>query len=98
MCPCPSKNHRITHCKCVLKYFKQIPSLSIPRLETNKYETNICSTIIFHVYRNLSYFTMHGQRPQKEHTTCYLCSTDASSVNHSKIYMRKEFVLIETYM
>ena len=89
MCHCPSQHHGLQNCKCELICCKKCPILIIPSLETNKDATNMCSTIHFHVYRNVSRCTMHGQRYQEERTIFSLCSDDSSSVNCGKVYTRK---------
>ena len=66
MCPCNSHHHEITHWKCVF------PSLIIPLLETNKYTRNTCSTIYFHVYRNISslLFMVNAIKKTAHHVLC----------------------------
>ena len=59
MCTCPSQHHGLPHCKCVLHCCKKFPSLSIPHMDKNKDATNMCSTINFHVYRNVSRCYIH---------------------------------------
>ena len=66
LCPCPSQYHGIPHWKCVLRCFDKCLGISIPRQETNKYATKTCSTIQYHVYRNISRCTVHSIRPYKE--------------------------------
>ena len=89
MCPFNSQHHGLSHWKCELTCCKKCPILIIPSLETNKYATNMCSTIRFHVYRNISRCNMHGQRYQEGRTIFSLCSDDSSSVNCGKVYTRK---------
>ena len=64
MCPCPLQHNGIPHWKCILRCCKKLSSLIISSLDTNKDATGMCSAIQFHVYRNVSRCTMHGQCPQ----------------------------------
>ena len=96
LCPCLSQHHGLPHWKCVLLCCKKCPSLSISFLEKNKDAMNVCSTIHFHVYRNVSCCTMRVQRLQEYHTICSVCSTASSSVPTVKTYTRREFVFLET--
>ena len=63
MCHCPSKRHGLSHWKCVLRCCGKCPGISMPRQETNTDAKNTCSTIRFHVYRNVSRCNDHGIRP-----------------------------------
>ena len=96
MYPFPSQYHGLTHWKFVLRHCIKLHVSTIPCQETNKYKTNTCSKILFHVYRNVSCFTVHGILPYEERTTCSMCSTDLSSVTPRKLYTQKELVLLET--
>ena len=96
MCTCPSQHHALPHCKFVLSCCDKFPGISIPHQGTNTEAKNTCSTIYFHVYRNVSRCTVHGLRPYEEWTICSMCSTYLSSVTPVKVYTRKELVLLET--
>ena len=61
MCPCTSKYHALQHYKCVLRCYGKFPSIALPSQEENEDITNSCSTIIFHVYHDVSHYTVHGQ-------------------------------------
>ena len=56
----------------------------------------MCSIMRFHFYRNVSHFTMYGQRPQEERTICSLWYSDHSSVTPGKVYTLKELLLLDT--
>ena len=63
MCPCSSKHHGLPQWKCVFLYCEKFPGISIPHQETNTDATNMCLTIRFHVYPNVSCCTVHGIHP-----------------------------------
>ena len=86
---CSSQNHGLPQWKYLLLYCDKLPSISMTCQETNKDSTNTCSTIRFCVYRNKSFFTVHGICLYEERTLCYICSTDLSSVTPRKLYTQK---------
>ena len=59
MFPFPYDLHALPHWKCVLRCFSQCPSTIIPGQKSKKDKINTCSTVSFHVYRNLSRCTFH---------------------------------------
>ena len=96
MCPCTSIYHGLPHWECVLHCCDKCPSISLTGQGGNKDTTNICPTIQFHVYRHVSYCTVHEQRPYHKRTTFSLCSTVTRSDRTIKVYTQKERVLLET--
>ena len=66
MCHFPSDQHALPHRKCVLCCCDKCNTIFIQGQESNSDDTNTCSTIIFHVYRVLSWFNVHVRRPCKE--------------------------------
>ena len=61
MYPYTSKNYGLPQFNCLLHCFDKFPSIFLPSQEENKDTTNMCQTIIFHFYCNVSCFTVHGQ-------------------------------------
>ena len=53
MFPCISTHRGQPHWKCVLRCCDKLLSIFIPSQESNKDTTNICSTISFHVHKNV---------------------------------------------
>ena len=96
MYPYPSQYPGLPHWKCVSRCCDKFPVFSIPHQEKNKYATNTCLTIRFHLYCNVSSFTVHFIRPYEEQKICYKCYTDISSLTPGRLYKRKELVLFET--
>ena len=86
MCPGPSQYHGLPHWKYVLRCCEKCPGISIPCLESNKYESKMCSKIRFSVNRNVSRCTVHGIHPYEERTIYSLCYTDLSYVTPVKVY------------
>ena len=94
MCSRPSKNHVPPQFKCVLKCCYKFLSIVIPSQYANKDTTNTCPEIRFHVYQNVSLFTLYGRRPYKERTPCSMFSTVTISYMTAKLYTRKYLVLL----
>ena len=68
----------------------------IPSQEVSRDTTNVCPIIRFHVYRNLSHFTIHDRRPYEEIKTRSICSTIQVTDTIAKVYTRKELVFLMT--
>ena len=94
MCTFTYKHHGLPHLKCVLRFCDKCPSIFLPSQEANKDTTNMCPTIKFHVYQNVSNFTFHGRRQYHEQITWSLCSTVTSSDRAAKVYTRKDLVIL----
>ena len=62
-CTLTSAHHVFTHWKRVLRCCEKCPIIIIPSQESNGDTTNICTTISFKVYRNLSRSKLHGICP-----------------------------------
>ena len=82
--------------KCLLCCFDILPGISTPCQDTNIYAINMCSTIRFNVYLNVSRFNIHCIRPYEERKCCSRCYIGLSFVTPGKLYTRKEIVLLET--
>ena len=65
-CPCTSQHHGIPHWKFILLFCEKYPGIIITHQEKNKYATNTCPTIRFHVYCNVSRCNIHGIHPYVE--------------------------------
>ena len=95
MCPCTNEHHGPPHQKFLLRCCDNWPSIILPSQEVNKDTTNMCLTIWFYIYHNVLRCTVHGRHTYHKLTTFSLCSTAMSSDKTSKVYTRKELVLIE---
>ena len=84
-----SKHHGLPHCKCVLRCCDKCPIIALPSQGANKYTTNSCPTIIFHVYRNFSRCTIRERRSYNKLTTCLKCSTVPISDRTNNVYTQK---------
>ena len=62
MCPCTSEHNGLPHRKYVLCCCNKFPIIFLPSQEANEETKNMCPTIRFHVYRNVSWCTVHVQR------------------------------------
>ena len=95
MFPYPSQHNELLQWKCVLCCCEKYPGISIPCQKTNKYATNMCSKIGYHVYHNVSRCTFHGMRSYEEQTICSKCYNDLISITSEKVYNQKEIVLLD---
>ena len=53
-------------------------------------------SIRFHIYHIIGHCNSNGIIPFKEKKICYMCKQESSSDNSTKIYTRKELVMMET--
>ena len=60
--PWTSKQHGLTHWKCLLCCCDKCPSIFLPSQWANKDTTNTCPAMQLHFYRNFSRCTVHVQR------------------------------------
>ena len=96
MSPFTSKYHGMPHWKWVLRCCDKCPSIVLPSQEENKDTTNTCPTIRFNVYRNVSFFNIHGRRQYHKGTTCSFFSTVLRSDRTAKVYTWNKLLLLET--
>ena len=94
--PCPSSHHLLPYCKYLFCFCDKCTSMVIPSQEVSRDTTNVCPIIRFHVYRNLSHFTIHDRRPYEEIKTRSICSTIQVTDTIAKVYTRKELVFLMT--
>ena len=89
MFTCNYKHHGLPQWKHILRCCDKCPNIVLPIQETNKDTTNMCLTIRFHIYRNVSRCTVRVQHPYHEWTTCSICYTVTISDRTSKKHTQK---------
>ena len=96
MCTYPQSDHALTRWKCVLQCCDYFPCINIPHQETEKKHEETTPSIRFHIYHIIASCTAHGQIPLKDKKICYMCNQESSSDEYTKMYTRKELVMMET--
>ena len=96
MCSNSKSDNVLPHWKCVLRFFVQCPNINIPDQETYDNHTNPSPSIRFHIYHLIECCTKHCRLPLSEKKSCRACQHNTASVKSTKIYTRKELVMMET--
>ena len=96
MCAHPQSYHVLTNWKFVLQCCAKCPSINIPDQETDDKYSNRSTSINFHIYHILARCTMHGMIPLTDRKIFRKCKQDTDLEKPTKIYTRKELVIMET--
>ena len=96
MCTYPRSDHVLPHCKCVLRCCSDFPCINIPDQETTKKHEETTPSIRFQVYHIIGSCTAHGKIPLKDKKICYMCEQESLPDKSTKIYTRKDLVMMET--
>ena len=95
MCTYPQYYHAIQNWKCVLWCWADFPYINIPDQETDIKHEKTTPSIRFHIYHIISHYTDHGKIPL-DYKKWYMCKQESSSDESTKIYTRKELVMMDT--
>ena len=96
MCAYPQSEHSLPHWKCVLRCCSDCPCINIPDQEIANKHDKTTPTIRFHIYHIIGRCAIHGKLSLKDKTICSMCKQESSPDKSSKIYTRKEIVIMET--
>ena len=96
MCVYPHYYHALIHRKCVLLCHSNCPCINLPCQETHNQYSDTTPSIRFHIYHIIERCTVHDRIPLKEGKICQMCKQESSSDESTKIYTRKELVMMET--
>ena len=96
MCANSQSDHVLPHQKFVLQYCDQCPSINIPDQETDDRHPNMSPSISFYIYHMIARCTKHGRLPLTDKKICRQGQQDTASIISTKIYTRKELVMMET--
>ena len=96
ICANSQSDHSLPHWKCVLRFCVQCASINIPDQETDDNNSNCTPSIFFHVYHLVARCTKHGRIPLTDKKSCRECQHGTASGQSTKIYTRKELVMMET--
>ena len=96
MCAYSQSYHALPHCKCVFWCCAKCPSINLPDQEINYQYPDTSTSIFFHIYHIISRCTKHNRLPLTEKKICRECQQDTVSGKSTKMYTRKELVMMET--
>ena len=96
MCAYPQSEHALPHWKRVLRCCAECPCINIPDQETTKKHEETTPSIRFHIYHIIGHCATYGRNTLKDKKTCYMCEQESSPYKSTKIYTRKELVMMET--
>ena len=96
ICSYPQLDHALPHWKCVLRYFAKFPVVNLPDQETDYQYSNTSPSIRFHSYHIIVRCTTHVRLPLTDKESCRKCKHGSASEQSTKIYTKKELVIMET--
>ena len=96
MCTYPQSEHALPHWKCVLRCCADYPFINIPDQETTKKHDETTPSNGFHINHIIGCYVTHGRILLKDKNICYICKQDSLPDKYTKIYTRKELVMMET--
>ena len=86
----------LPHWKHVLRCCVIFPCINLLDQETDNQYSDTTPSIGFHIYHIIAGCTVHGRITLKDKTVFRICKQQSSSDESSKIYTRKELVMMET--
>ena len=96
MCEYPHSDHALPHCKCVLQCCADCQCIDLPDQETNNQYSETTPSIWFHSYHTIACCPAHVIFPFIDKKICCIWKQESSSDSSTKIYNRKELVVMET--
>ena len=96
MCIYPKSDHTLPQCKCVFQCCAKCPIVNFSDQETDNQYSDTRPSIIFHIYHIIALCTTHGRIQLNDNKLSCMCKQDSSSEQSTKIYTRKEIVMMET--
>ena len=78
-------------------YFGVVLNAHVPIFVNKKQIKNEETTpsIRFHIYHSIARCTTYGRTPLKDNKICYMCKQESLPDKYTKIYTRKEIVIME---
>ena len=92
----PQSDHALPHWKFVMQCCAKCPSINTPDQETDDQYSNTSPSICFHIYHIIARCPTHGRLPLTDKKMYCKCKQDSASEQSTKIYTRKEIVMMET--
>ena len=98
MCECPPSQHSLKHRTCVLHCCPNCPQINLPDQLSDIHHSSTSTSISFHIYHLIACYIVHGRLPLDEKEICSLCLQYTDNVSTTKLYIRKELIMMETYI
>ena len=98
ICTYPQSDNALPHWKYVLWCCAECPYINLPDQVKNIKDKETTTSIRFQIYHIIARCTEHGRFPLKDKKICYMCKQESSSDKYTKIYTRKELVMMETIL
>ena len=95
MCVYPQSDHALPHWKCVLRCCAKCPIINLTDQEIDAHYPNTSPSISFHFYHLIARCTTYGRLPLTDNCF-YKYQHDTATEQPTKIYTRKEPVMMET--
>ena len=96
MCAYPQSDHAWPHCKFVLRCCANCPSVNIPEQEKYDQYSDTRLSIRFQIYHLIAHGITRGRLMLNDSKNCRMCKQYYDSEQPTKVYTRKELVIIET--
>ena len=96
MCEYSQSDHVLPHYKCVLRCYAQCPGINIPDQEADYKHPNPNPSIRFQIYHLIASCKKHGRLTLTDKKGCCEFQQDTALGKSTKIYTRKELVMMET--
>ena len=98
MCTYPQSDHAFLQCKFVLRCCDDCPCITLTDQETYNHYSDTTPPIRFNTYHIIASCTAHGRTTSKDKNICCKCKQESSTDKSTKIYTRKEIVMMQTTM
>ena len=95
LCAYPSSNYSLPHYKCVLQCCANFTFIGLPSTESDQHNSNVSTTIIFHVYNLVARCTMHGRRTLNEKKRCQFFKATSDSKVTTNLYTIKDILVMD---
>ena len=89
-------DNSLPHWKCLLICRAKCPSINLPDQERDNQYPYTSPSIRFHFYHLIARCTKHGRLTLTDKKICRKCQKDTTSRQSTKIYTRKQLVMMET--
>ena len=96
MCAYPKSYHALPHCKCVFRCCAKCPCLNLPDQETDNQYSDTSISIQFHIYHIILICTTRVRLLLNDRKICRMCKKDSASEQSTKVYTKKDIVMMET--
>ena len=96
MCAYSKLDHALPNWKCVFQFCDKCPSINLPYQEADDQYPDTSPSICFHIYHLIARCTKYGRLPLTDKKISGKCQQDTASGKSTKIYTRKDLVIMET--